>query len=67
MKSGQLYLTKTDRRNIEVVLAHCETDLSYEGGGTFNLGDVDNSADIKEIEKARDGVDGIRWILEVLK
>ena len=63
LSSGWLSMSKRDRECIESVLRHCEHDISFGGGGTFTKGDADNSADEKEIAKARRGIECVRWIL----
>ena len=61
--SGQLCFTKTEVKNIELMLKHVMEDLSYGGGGTFNLGDNENSFDTKNASKVVEAIDDIKWIL----
>lgn len=63
-KNGQLHLTKTDIKEIETALTHCEEDLSNGGCGTFNIGDNENTFNAKEAEKAKKGIANIRWIIQ---
>jgi hypothetical protein len=66
-KSGWLHMSKTERREIETVLSHCQIDLSYRGGGTFNTGEQDkygnDEFDTTEAKKALRGIQHIQWIL----
>jgi hypothetical protein len=61
--SGQLHMTKTERNNIQMLLAHCREDLSYEGGGTYNLHDNENTFDQKKANKAIEAIKDIEWIV----
>ncbi len=61
--SGHLKINKTERKEIETVLEHCERDLSYGSGGTFGDGDKLYHG---EIAKAVQGIQHIRWILSTL-
>lgn len=55
---------KRDREAIETVLRHCERDISYDAGGTFGLNPgEDDEIDVKEVKKAKRGIEAIRWIL----
>jgi hypothetical protein len=61
--SGQLQMTKTEAKNIRLLLEHCLADISYGGEGTYNLSDPDNSPDLKSIQKAKEAIEDIKWIL----
>ena len=56
-------MSKRDRADIETVLRHCESDISFGGGGTFSDMTNDNGADMKEIARAIRGIEAVRWIL----
>ncbi len=65
--SGQLRFGKREEEAMRCVLQHCKLDISFGGGGSFNLGDNDNTEDIKEIVKAKKGIELFEWILETYK
>jgi len=65
--SGILKFGKREEEAMRCVLEHCKIDISYGGGGTFNKGDADNTADEKEIAKARQGIEDLEWILDTYK
>lgn len=56
-------MTKTERKEIEIVLAHAEEDIHYGGGGSYNLRDDENTFDAKEAAAAKRGIQAVRWIL----
>lgn len=64
IKSGQLYLSNREEKDIRLLLEHVRTDLSFFGGGTFNLGDDENSFDEKSANKVIEAIEGIEWILK---
>ena len=66
-KDGILKLNKTDVKEIKLLLRHTIEDISYDGGGTFNKGDNDNTFDEKEAKKAISAIESIKWILERFK
>jgi len=62
-KSGQLHLTKTDRKCLQEMLAHVRADLSFKEGGSFV--DLDNDKfDGKAAKRAVEGIRIVEWILE---
>lgn len=66
IKNGWLYLNKTERKEIETVLRHCEEDIAYQSEGTFCKIDRrgEHEFDDKEAGKAMSGIENIRWILK---
>ncbi len=56
-------LTKKEKKAIECLAMHSRIDLSYEGGGTFNKGDDNNSFDEKDAEKVRTALAIIRLMV----
>ncbi len=62
--SGHLVMTKTEHKNIELLLEHVERDISYGGGGTFTDGTNEDNANVKEIQKVKEAIEDIRWILK---
>ena len=64
--NGILKFTKTEEKEMRIVLEHCKRDISYGGGGSFTKGD-NNDDDTKEMEKAKRGIKNLEWILETYK
>lgn len=60
--SGILKLTKTEKKEIELLLEHAKRDLGYLEGGTYCT--VDELFDIKSAEKAKRAIENIYWILD---
>ncbi len=64
--SGQLHLTKTEAKNIRLMLDHARQDLSYGAGGTYFISKLgDNDWDEKNAKKAKEAIIDIEWILSI--
>jgi hypothetical protein len=58
-------LSKRTTDDLLTLIEHTRADISFDGGGTFNLGDDDNTHDAKSAKKAERAIDFIkRLILE---
>lgn len=64
IKSGQLHLTRKEVAELQVMVNHTLTDISFGGGGSYNLGDSDNSHDEKEAKKAKNAIETIKFIVK---
>ena len=68
-RNGGLYMTKREKRDIEEMLRHVETDISYGGGGTFTNGLTDDNGDyivdMKAVTRVKKAIDSVRWILSL--
>lgn len=64
-RSGILELGKREQEALRVIKEHTLIDLSFEGEGSYNKGDSDNSYDEKEAKKARRGIEVIDFILKI--
>lgn len=67
IERGILYLTKSEIEALDVVAKHSAIDQSYEGGGSFNKGDNENTYDYKEGNKAILGRKVIEFIIHFTK
>lgn len=65
-KSGILYLTKKDIKNLEVLIKHTKADISYGEGGSFNCEGKNGEYpfDEKEAKKAKDAINIINFIIK---
>lgn len=67
--SGVLHMTKTEKKNIELLLEHVKRDISYLGGGTYSTMKEDvyggYIADYKAIKKAEEAIQDIEWIISI--
>lgn len=66
-KFGILKFGKREEEAMRTVLMHCKIDISYDGGGSFTIGDNENNPDLKEIAKAKEGIKLFEWILDTFK
>lgn len=64
IKSGQLYLTKKEVECLRTIINHTRADISFDGGGSYNMGDADNSPDKKAEAKAVEAIGLIEFIIE---
>lgn len=64
IKSGIAEIGKREVEAVITVMKHCKTDLSYGGGGTFTDGSPDDNPDMKEITKARRGLEIIAILID---
>lgn len=66
---GVLQMTKTEKKNIALLIEHAERDISFLGGGTYSTDKLtpDGDAyvpDMKSIEKAREAILVLKWMLD---
>jgi hypothetical protein len=45
------------------LIRHTRTDIGFNGGGTYNLGDNDNTHDKKEAKKAERAIEFIKKLI----
>ena len=62
-KSGVLFLTKSEREALAIVLDHARRDHNYGVGGSF--GDGEKFENKKEYRKALQGFEVIEFVLEI--
>lgn len=61
--SGQLYLSKKEVGDLKTIIQHTLVDISFGGGGSYNLGDSDYSHDEKSAKRARNAIELIKFIV----
>ena len=59
-KSGILYLSKTEIKEIELLLEHVQADINYGSGGSYGDG---AKTYFKEITKVQNAIKNLRLIL----
>jgi hypothetical protein len=65
-KSGALEITKTEAKNLRLLIEHSLRDISYNAGGTFALNPgMDDEVDAKEVAKVKDAIETLEWIIKV--
>lgn len=70
-KSGILHLTKTEIKNLEVLIRHVKADISYGWGGSYGGYDEENKKEEEkarqEVKKAKDALQTLEFILQITK
>ena len=57
---------KISNRTVDDLLTlieHTRIDISFDGGGSYNLGDSDNTHDVKSAKKAERAIEFIKIII----
>jgi hypothetical protein len=68
--SGALFLSKTEIKELEILIQHMKANISYGGGGTFWTGEDKNGEhvfDQKNAIKAANACDTIEEIIKIAR
>ena len=58
--NGRLKMTKTEIKNIQLLIEHTKRDISYEASGSYGNGIHFNT---KEAEKVKEAIKDLEWII----
>lgn len=66
--SGALYLSKTEIKELEILIKHMRQNISYGGEGTFNTNKIDKNGDyVFDQKNAIKAANACDTILEIIK